>query len=126
MKTRFLSGVAISVFAVAALGLAGSAQAGDLPVKAPPPVWNWAGLYVGTHSAAYAGSTKFDDPFGPSIFGDRVVTPGYGWGGQIGYNWQFGRWVYGLETDATWLTSEGTMTCGAFSGFYSSANCGAR
>ncbi len=37
-----------------------------------------------------------------------------------------GLWVYGLEADATWLTSDATVTCGASSGFYSSSNCGAR
>jgi opacity protein-like surface antigen/outer membrane protease len=131
MRRSLLSGVAISALIVVMGGVAGDVLAADLAVKAPPaPVlpaaWSWAGFYIGTHSAAYAGSTKFDDPFGPSIFGDRVTTPGYGSGGQIGYNWQFGKWVYGLETDATWLTSGGTNTCGAFSGFYSSANCGAK
>jgi opacity protein-like surface antigen len=135
MRGKLLSGVARSAFAVVLSGVAGGALvsggvlAADLAVKAPPapvPVWSWAGWYIGTHNAAYAGSTKFDDPFGPSIFGDRATTPGYGWGGQIGYNWQFGKWVYGLETDATWLTSNGTVTCGAFSAFYVSANCGAK
>jgi opacity protein-like surface antigen/outer membrane protease len=90
------------------------------------PAWSWAGFYAGVHDAAVRGRTTFSDPFGPSIFGDRTPTPGYGFGGQIGYNWQNGIWVYGLEADATWLTSDGTVTCGAFSGFYVSSNCGAR
>jgi opacity protein-like surface antigen len=133
MKGGLLSSVARSAL-IAVLGggtlISGAALAADLsaPVyKAPvyAPAWSWAGLYLGTHSAAYAGTTKFDDPFGPSIFGDKAVTPGYGFGAQIGYNWQAGRWVYGVETDVTWLTSQGTVTCGAFSGLYSSANCAA-
>src|SRR5947209_7765470 len=90
---RSSSGVAVLVLAVAlGGGVTGGALAADVALKAPPyvPVWSWAGLYVGTQSSAYAGHTKFDDPFGPSIFGDRAVTPGYGWGGLIGYNWQAG------------------------------------
>jgi opacity protein-like surface antigen/outer membrane protease len=129
MRDKFLSGVSASALFVV-LGFAGGAIAADLPVKAAPaavvPAWSWAGFYAGVHSAAVGGGTKFSDPFGPSIFGDRTPTPGYGFGGQIGYNWQNGMWVYGLEADATWLTSDGTVTCGAFSGFYVSANCGAR
>src|SRR5262245_7925768 len=105
-------------------GVTGGALAADLPLKAPPAAyWSWAGFYVGTQSSAYAGRTKFDDPFGPSIFGDRAVTPGYAWGGLIGYNWQSGNFVYGLEADANLLSSDGAVTCAAFSGFYSSSNC---
>jgi opacity protein-like surface antigen/outer membrane protease len=103
--------------------------AADLAVKASPvrvAPWSWAGFYIGVHDAAYAGSTTFDDPFGPSIFGDRVRTPAFGFGAQMGYNWQVAKWVYGLEADGTWLAgSGGTFTCGAFTGFYVSANCGA-
>jgi len=131
MRSKFLSSVASSAFfAVLATGFAGGAIAADLATKAPPaqamPAWSWAGFYAGVHDAAVRGGTTFSDPFGPSVFGDRTPTPGYGFGGQIGYNWQNGMWVYGLEADATWLTSDGTVTCGAFSGFYVSSNCGAR
>ena len=122
---RLLSGVAVSVLAVALGGGATSgALAADLPLKARPAAyWSWAGFYVGTQSSAYAGHTKFDDPFGPSIFGDRAFTPGYAWGGLIGYNWQNGNIVYGLEADANILSADGTVTCAAFSGGYSSSNC---
>ena len=125
MRSKFLSSVAGSaLFTVLANGFAGGALAADLAATAP--AWSWAGFYAGTHSAVMGGRTKFSDPFGPSIFGDRASTPGYGFGGQLGYSWQNGMWVYGLEADATWLTSDATVTCGAFSGFYVSANCGVR
>jgi opacity protein-like surface antigen len=131
MPSRYLSTVANSLlFAALAAEFAGGAIAADLPAKAPPaqylPPWSWAGFYGGVNFAAALGRTTFSDPFGASIFGDRTPTPGYGLGGQIGYNWQSGNWVYGLEADATWLASDGTVTCGAFSGLYSSSNCGAR
>lgn len=105
-------------------------MAANLPTKAPPlqpmPAWSWAGFYGGVYSAAALGATRFSDPFGSSIFGDRTPTPGYGFGGQIGYNWQHGNWVYGLQADVTGLTSDSAVTCAAFSGFYFSSNCGAR
>ena len=120
MRSKYLSTVATSSLFALATGLTGSAIAADLPTKAPPAqsaAWSWAGFYGGVNFAAALGGTKFSDPFGASIFGDRTVTPGYGLGGQIGYNWQNGNWVYGLEADATWLGSDGTTTCGAFTGF---------
>jgi opacity protein-like surface antigen len=131
MRSRYLSTVASTVLvSVFASEFVGGAIAADLPAKAPPPylapAWSWAGFYGGVNFAAALGRTTFSDPFGASIFGDRTPMPGYGLGGQIGYNWQSGNWVYGLEADATWLGSDGTMTCGAFSGLYVSSNCGAR
>ncbi len=143
MWGKLLSGVASPTWIlVLGGGIAGSvfvangALAADLSgmappaIKAPPasptPAWSWSGLYIGINNAAFGGGTTFSDPFGASIYGDRASTPGYGVGGQIGYNWQIGRWVYGLETDAAWLISDSTVTCGAFSGLYGSANCGAR
>jgi len=112
--------------ALAALIAGGYANAADMPVKAPPPFWNWAGLYIGAHSGAAWGSTHFSDPFGPSIFGDRVRTPGYLFGAQIGFNWQNGQWVYGVEADISGLDSDGTNTCFAFSPGFVSANCHVR
>jgi opacity protein-like surface antigen len=127
MRAKLLSGVASSaVAAVLGGSLAGGALAADMPIKGPASAWSWTGFYAGVHDAAFGGSTKFSDPYGSSIFGDRASTPGYGFGGQIGYNRQLGNWVYGLEADATWLASNGTATCGAYSGYYISANCGAR
>jgi hypothetical protein len=54
----------------------------------PPLVWNWTGFYVGAHAALAVSATNFADPFGVSVFGDRVRSLGFSGGGQIGYNWQ--------------------------------------
>ncbi len=90
-----------------------------------PPARSWTGLYVGVHVGAAAGTANFADPFGSSIFGDKVTTPGFLAGGQIGYNWQppNSNWVLGVEADLSWLDSDGTNTCLAFSGFFVSATC---
>jgi len=106
-------------------------SAADVAVKAQQPLasgWNWTGFYVGAHAGAMWGRTSFSDPFGPSIFGDTVRTPGYLFGGQIGYNWQQGAspWVLGVEADVSALDSDGTYTCFAFSGIFVSANCRVR
>ncbi len=95
---------------------------------APPAAWFWTGLYVGGHVGAAVGTANFADPFGSSIFGDQVTTPGFLAGGQIGYNWQVPNspWVLGIEGDIGGLVSNGTNTCGAFSGLFVSANCSSR
>ncbi len=98
------------------------------PIAPAPPVWFWTGFYGGVHVGAVAGTANFTDPFGSSIFGDNVTTPGFLAGGQIGYNWQLpnSNFVLGVEADASWLTADGTNTCLAFSGLFVSANCRAQ
>jgi opacity protein-like surface antigen len=93
-----------------------------------PPVWVWTGFYGGIHVGVAAGTTNFANPFGLSIFGDDVITPGFLAGGQIGFNWQIpnSNWVLGVEGDASWLTSDGTNTCLAYSSLFVSANCRAQ
>jgi hypothetical protein len=90
MPNTLLSSVASSALFAVLATFAGGAIAADLAAKAPlasyMPAWSWAGFYAGLHSAAVGGGTKFSDPFGSSIFGDRTPMPGYGFGGQIGYN----------------------------------------
>ena len=49
--------------------------------------FDWRGLYLGYHSGGALGLADVADPFGPSIFGDTVRTPGPLAGGQLGYNW---------------------------------------
>ena len=95
---------------------------------ASAPAWFWTGFYGGVHVGAAAGTANFADPFGSSIFGDNVTIPSFMAGGQIGYNWQVpnSNLVLGVEADASWLTSEGTNTCLAYSGNFVSANCRAQ
>jgi opacity protein-like surface antigen/outer membrane protease len=98
------------------------------PIAPAPPAWFWTGFYGGVHVGAVAGTANFTDPFGSSIFGDNITTPGFLAGGQIGLNWQApnSNLVLGVEADASWLTSDGTNTCLAYSGLFVSANCRAQ
>jgi outer membrane immunogenic protein len=96
--------------AVGALaGFIGSAIAADLPRQAPiykapaymAPVFNWTGAYIGINGGGgwgrsdYNGSNKYD------VSGGLI-------GATIGYNWQFGTWVVGLEGDADWASIKGS------------------
>ncbi|WP_420133218.1 outer membrane beta-barrel protein [Rhodopseudomonas sp.] len=126
MRTSILRAISCVIITAA-----GAAQAADLAVKAPPvpPVpWSWTGFYVGAHVGGGAGTTGFDDPFGPSIYGDNVRTPKALAGLQAGYNWQApgSNVVLGVEADVSAIDSNGTQTCLAFSGYFLSANCRVR
>src|SRR5262249_24261543 len=101
----------------------------DLPTKAPrlpTAYWSWAGWYGGVHSGAMWSGTRFSDPNGPSIFGDLVAVPGYLTGAQIGYNWQSGNLVLGLEADGSLVSSDGSNPCLQFIGPYVGSNCKAK
>lgn len=122
MKRFLVAGVSVLALTIAVQPV----QSADLPVKARPiaaPVWDWTGVYFGTHSGTVHGSSNVADPFGPSIFGDRIVDTGYLAGVQLGFNKQIGPWVFGVEADVSWADVRGTNTCLAFSGTYVSANC---
>ncbi|WOH63680.1 outer membrane beta-barrel protein [Bradyrhizobium sp. BWA-3-5] len=111
--------------ATAAVVVSGAVHSADLgpAVKAPPVLWRWTGGYIGGQVGGGSGLTSFSDPYGPSIYGDVVETPVFLAGGQVGYNWQKDRWVFGLELDASGAVSDGTNTCLAFSGNVVIATC---
>lgn len=92
----------IGLFASVMAG-AGAASAADMPMKAPPRVApvapaylsDWAGFYVGVNGGGGFADNKFSvNPI------ERNTKPSGGLvGGHVGYNWQFGPVVAGLETD---------------------------
>ena len=101
MKKLLLASVAI-------FGFAGAAAAADLPSRAAPPpiiaavpLFTWTGFYVGVN-AGYGWNTNDNNNFVDPVFG--VVSSGgsdggFVGGGQVGYNYQIGQFVVGLETD---------------------------
>jgi opacity protein-like surface antigen/outer membrane protease len=100
-----------------------------LPTKAPPPpIWSWTGFYAGAHVGSAIGRAGISDPYGASIFGDTINTPGFFAGAQVGFNWELpnSNWVVGTEADLSWLDSEGTNTCFAATGEATSSNCRSR
>ena len=113
--------------ALAAVAFAGQVHAADAPtplkaVSYAAP-WSWTGFYVGGQIGGTAGQSTYSDPFGTSIYGDKVTTPGFFLGADVGYNFQVDKWVFGVEADANWLSSDGTNTCFAYSGTYVSSSC---
>ncbi len=116
MKTRVLSLLA----SAAALALVtSSASAADLPAQtAPPPpiisvpLFTWTGFYVGVNAGwgwrNGDNETVFLSPGAgtPGLAGTLNFPGGddggFTGGGQIGYNYQMGSFVLGVETDIQW------------------------
>jgi len=100
-------GFGIALLFASAIG----ASAADMPVKykAPPlALWSWSGLYGGINAGySFGRDTVAQDV---QIVPGRVLPTGGIFGGQLGYNWQSGRFVAGLEGDAQWSGQSG-RTC---------------
>src|SRR5262249_49422853 len=89
--------------AAALLATTIASSAADLApayTKAAPmaAVYSWTGFYIGGNLGGGMASTHFDDP----CFYFSSATPTRGFftgGGQIGYNYQFGSGLVGIEAD---------------------------
>jgi outer membrane immunogenic protein len=102
-----------------AMGLAGAtmfggtAMAADVgrPVyKAPPagalPVtYDWTGFYVGGHVGYGWADKGWRDAFGFGTISHNA--DGFLGGGQAGFNYQVGQFVFGAEGDFTWTGIDG-------------------
>jgi len=80
-----------------------------MAVKAPPPAsvpaYNWTGFYAGLNIGGSWGQANNTFNFVPAVGAtfpiatDSSHPDGVIGGGQLGYNWQTGRMVLGIETD---------------------------
>jgi outer membrane immunogenic protein len=106
------------------VAMCASASAADLPRKAPPPpppaapVYNWNGFYIGINGGYSWGRSSRDLTFFNPVTGATLAFASGGgrdinggvFGGQLGYNWQFSSWLFGIETDAQWTGQKGSTT----------------
>ena len=121
MKKTFAAAAALLLVST----VAGSAA--DMPMKAAPyapaPVWSWTGFYIGGHVGAGWGTTEttltgasavglgalaFDFPFAQNS------RSGFLGGGQVGYNFQSGWAVFGVQGDFAGMDVKGTAPCVVF------------
>ena len=95
---------ALAALSVIAIGAAAPAHAADirLPVKAQPAFvhtfYNWTGFYVGAHVGYGWADFSGVDPI-VGLLSDSASASGFIYGGQIGFNYQMGSWVFGIEGD---------------------------
>jgi len=93
--------------------VAGAASAADLARPAPMPYYpkaaiveppfSWTGFYLGINGGGAFGSSSWDSTGSRNISGGLV-------GGTLGYNYQFGQAVVGVEGDIDWADINGTTT----------------
>ena len=114
MKRLFLGSVAF-----VALGLGTPAAfAAEMRVPPPPPppapVYTWSGCYVGASAGYGSGTSRHTTVDGSNFNSPTIALPpagaditnnfdlsGFIGGGQLGCNWQWGAWVFGVEGDGS-------------------------
>lgn len=121
MKTLWLAAV------IAASGAVQAAAADLTPrvwTKAPAttdPAYGWGGWYVGGNVGGGWGSSTTSNAFvngAPPIANQQALTAasprlapdGFTAGGQVGYNQQVDRWLFGVEVDANYVDLKQSRT----------------
>ena len=107
MKNQIVAGLGLALAAFAS-----AAAAADLARRYPPPrpaaaiyapVYNWTGFYIGVNGGGAFGHSNWDNVGGFNLTGGLV-------GGTIGFNWQPGPLVLGIESDLDWSGISGSTT----------------
>jgi outer membrane immunogenic protein len=115
MKGFVLACAALAVIAVPAMAADMSSARMYTKAPMPAPVFSWTGFYLGANigggwaqvtdsaTAAVPGIGTFSAS--PSSTASGVIG-----GGQIGYNWQAGNFVFGVEADIDGSGEKSTST----------------
>ena len=106
--------LALGGMVLAAVALTGPAFAADLPpaYKTPlvVPPYSWSGFYIGANAGGSWGRDSTDyNVFGFPLFSTSQNLNGFIGGGQIGWNWQTGAWVWGVEADFQGTSQKGDI-----------------
>jgi outer membrane immunogenic protein len=104
--------IATSIAALVVLAASFSAQAADIPrpvYKGIRPVtvayYNWTGFYMGINGGYGFGTSNWDAP-------PLSLSPKGGlYGVTLGYNYQIGSWVWGVEGDYDWSSVKESAAC---------------
>jgi outer membrane immunogenic protein len=119
--------IAFATVAVSML-LTGAASAADLGArpyysKAPAPIlaaYNWSGFYIGVNGGGGWADKCWDiynnvgAVVAPAFHEGCHTASGGTIGGQVGYRWQAGNWVFGLEGQGNWADFTGSNLSLAF------------
>ena len=115
----------LTLAGAATIALSSAGLAADLPSRAPPPIvaipiFTWTGFYIGVNAGWGSRQNDSNDPvfldqnLGVGLVGlnGTVLFPGlddntFTGGGQIGYNYQIGSFVVGLEADIQGIDNGG-------------------
>jgi outer membrane immunogenic protein len=118
MKMTLMKKFVAGCVAMGALVAAQGAVAADLSLaplyKAPPAevsqAYDWTGFYIGANGGGGWGHSFWSgQSTGVGLSGGQA-------GGTVGYNWQTGKVVLGVEGDADWSGFQGTSGAAACPG----------
>ena len=117
---RKLFHTAVAVAALLALSMAANAAevGARPPVYAPPPIYvappfSWTGFYLGANiGGAWGRRNVTDSLFGLSLSNSVNNNGAFIGGGQLGYNYQFGNFVLGIEGDFDGVANTNTAANG--------------
>lgn len=107
--------ILLTTASLGALGLLTPALGADLPyAKAPTlpqQVYDWTGVYVGVFGGGGFGNHNVNNATGQAVpFADytaNYASQGGLAGGEVGYNWQSGNFIVGVESDLFWTGIKG-------------------
>jgi outer membrane immunogenic protein len=93
-----------------------------MPILPPPvqPTMEWTGFYVGLNGG-YGWSEALNVSIvetarNKSFMRSSTMPGGFVGGGQAGYNWQSGHWVFGFEADIQYVDLGGAVEWNGFEG----------
>jgi outer membrane immunogenic protein len=96
--------------ALCALTFAGPERM-DKNVMPMAPACDWHGFYIGMNVGVAGLQTDIGDLDDFNQFGTTSLEDtNFAGGGQVGYNWQKGAFVFGLEVDGDYLNTEKSFT----------------
>ena len=98
---------ALALAATASVVLADGMPRASLK-DAPAPTINWQGIYIGGHAGIATGDTQGDIT---GLTTTDFNLNGGVYGGQVGYNWQRGVAVLGIEGSLSQSTIQGNTAC---------------
>jgi len=110
---------------VALVAFAAPAAAADLAArpytKAPPMIaalYDWSGFYIGANGGWGSSRNCWDFlPVAGGVAAEGCHDASGGTvGGQLGYRWQAGTWVFGVEAQGNWADFKGSNASLAFAG----------
>jgi outer membrane immunogenic protein len=118
MKKLFLATTAFVVLGAASAGAADMTARPAYGAPSPAPVYTWTGMYLGANVGYSWGQSKNDGAlpgFGFTTNETQNMNGVIG-GGQTGYNYQFGSWVWGFESDLQASGQKGSSIIPVFLG----------
>ena len=105
--------IALTVVLTAVIGLTLSfagperMETKEIAPVAPAPECDWSGFYLGIHGGGAIFQARFTDlDYWEGFDTRQLEDTDFTGGGQVGFNWQNGAFVFGIEADGAYLNTD--------------------